>query len=104
MQADWITTRKVVDSRLVQPIASRDGPPRGHSRALSLVDGAESFETYSKNLNWTSEEHFSKEPSPATLSTGVALWTTLDGLPLPLMPLRACAMTGAQAGRGPPEG
>ena len=49
---------------------------------------------------WTSHEHFSKEPSPATLSTGVALWTTLDGLPLPLMPLRACAMTGAQAGRG----
>ena len=35
MQVDWITRRKVGDSRLVEPLAGRDGPSRGHSWAFS---------------------------------------------------------------------
>ena len=51
MRAHWTATRKPGDVRLIDALASGDGPSRGHSRAFSLVDGAESFETYSKNLN-----------------------------------------------------
>ena len=45
MQADWITRRKVGDNCLVEPLAGRDGPSRGHFGPSHIVDGAESFET-----------------------------------------------------------
>ena len=50
VQVDWTTTKKVVGVRLVEALASRDGPSRGHSRSFSLWDGADSFETSAKNL------------------------------------------------------
>ena len=50
MRAEWITSRKVGDVRLVEPLAGRDGASRGHFWASALwADGLKSV-TYSKNL------------------------------------------------------
>lgn len=51
MRAEWITMTKVGDVRLVQPLAGRDGPSRGHFLAISPWTEPTSSETYSKNLN-----------------------------------------------------
>ena len=48
--AEWITTRKVGDVRLVEPLAGRDGRSRGHLGAISPRTEPTSSETYSKNL------------------------------------------------------
>ena len=50
MRAEWITMTKVGDVRLVQPLAGRDGPSRGHFLAISPWTEPTSSETYSKNL------------------------------------------------------
>ena len=49
MRAEWITMTKVGDVRLVQPLAGRDGPSRGHFLAISPWTEPTSSETYSKN-------------------------------------------------------
>ena len=51
VQVEWTTTIKVGDVCLVEALAGRDGASRGHFLASQLWDGAESFVTYSKNLN-----------------------------------------------------
>lgn len=47
----WATPRKVGVNGGSRPLGRRDDRPRGHSRAFSQWDGADSFETSSKNLN-----------------------------------------------------
>ena len=50
MRAEWITSRKVGDVRLVEPLAGRDGASRGHFLVISPRTEPTSSETYSKNL------------------------------------------------------
>ena len=51
VRVGWTATRKPVGCGLVAALASRDGASMSHFRASHHWDGADTFETYSKNLN-----------------------------------------------------